>query len=106
MNGKDKRRAPRNNHNSVIEIFDVEGKVAASGRLIDFSTVGAAFTVGDPLVMPDKFHARMRFLDKGVLEVEARVVWTRREKNTTHYGIVFDSLKRVHPTGEFKGHRE
>ena len=105
MNGKDKRRAPRNKHNSVIEIFDVEGKVAASGRLVDFSTVGAAFSVGDPLVMPDKFRARLRFLDKGVLEAEARVVWTRRDRNITHYGIVFDSLKRVHPTGEFKGPR-
>jgi hypothetical protein len=105
MNGKDKRRAPRNRHNSVIEIFDVEGKVAVSGRLVDFSTVGASFSVGDPVVMPDKFRARLRFLDKGVLEAEARVVWTRREKNTTHYGIVFDLLKRVHPTGEFKGQR-
>ncbi|OGR43680.1 MAG: hypothetical protein A2X35_08435 [Elusimicrobia bacterium GWA2_61_42] len=105
MNGRDKRRAPRNKHNSVIEIFDVEGKVAASGRLIDFSTVGAAFTVGDPVVMPDKFRARLRFLDKGVLEAEARVVWIRREKNATLYGIVFDSLTRVHPTGEHKGPR-
>ena len=106
MNGKDKRRAPRNRHNSVIEIFDVEGKVAASGRLIDFSTVGASFSVGDPVVMPDKFRARLRFLDKGVLEAGARVVWTRRERNTTLYGIVFDSLNRVHPTGERKGPRD
>ncbi|MDO8806007.1 MAG: PilZ domain-containing protein [Elusimicrobiota bacterium] len=102
MNEKDKRRAPRNKHDSVIEIFNVEGKVAATGRLVDFSTAGASFTVGDPVVMPEKFRARLRFLDKGVIEVEARVVRTIREKNATHYGIKFDSLKTVHPTGERK----
>lgn len=105
MNGRDKRRAPRNNHNSVIEIFDAEGNVAATGRLIDFSDVGAAFSVGDPLVMPEKFRVRLRLLERGVLEAEARVVWTRRDKNITRYGIIFDSLSRVHPTGEFKGPR-
>ena len=97
MNGRDKRRAPRNRHNSVIEIFDVEGKVAASGRLIDFSTVGASFSVGDPVVMPEKFLARLRFLDKGVIEARGRLVWTRRDKNITRYGIEFDSLRTVRP---------
>jgi len=105
MNGKDKRRAPRNKHDSVIEIFDAEGKVAATGRLVDFSTVGASFSVGDPVVMPEKFRARLRFIDKGVLEAEARVVRITREKNFTHYGIKFDSLRNVYPTGELKGPR-
>jgi hypothetical protein len=95
MNGRDKRRAPRNNHNSVIEIFDVEGRVAAAGRLIDYSSVGASFSVGDPVVMPESFRARLRFLDKGVIEVEARLVWTRRDRNITRYGIAFDSHKVV-----------
>lgn len=105
MNGKDKRRAPRNKHDSVIEIFDAEGKVAATGRLVDFSTVGASFSVGDPVVMPEKFRARLRFIDKGVLEAEARVVRITREKNSTHYGIKFDSLRNIYPTGELKGPR-
>ncbi|OIN99212.1 MAG: hypothetical protein COX65_00040 [Elusimicrobia bacterium CG_4_10_14_0_2_um_filter_56_8] len=102
MNGKDKRRAPRARHDSVIEIFNVEGKVAATGRLVDFSKVGASFSVGNPVVMPDKFRARLRFLDKGVIEVEAHVVRTTREKNSTYYGIKFDSYKNVYPTGEKK----
>ncbi|MCM2266966.1 MAG: PilZ domain-containing protein [Elusimicrobiales bacterium] len=102
MNGKDKRRAPRSLRDSVIEIFDAEGNVAATGRLIDFSDTGASFFVGDPLVMPERFRARLRFLDRGVLDARARVVWMRRDKNMTRYGIAFDSLKRVHPTGEFK----
>jgi hypothetical protein len=99
MNGRDKRRAPRKAHNSVIEIFDVEGRVAASGRLIDYSNVGASFSVGDPVVMPDSFRARLRFLDKGVIEVEAKLVWTRRDRNVTRYGIAFDSVKLVRPPG-------
>jgi len=100
MNGRDKRRAPRDRHNSVIEIFDVEGHVAATGRLVDFSTVGAAFSVGDPVVMPEVFRARLRFLDRGVIEVKARVVWIKTDKNITRYGIKFDSLTRVRPAGE------
>jgi hypothetical protein len=96
-NGRDKRRAPRNRHNSVIEILDAEGKVAASGRLVDFSSVGASFSVGEPVVMPDTFTARLRILDKGVMEADARLVWTRRDRNLTLYGIAFNSLKVVRP---------
>jgi hypothetical protein len=106
MDGKENRRAPRHRHDSVIEIFDVEGKVAATGRLQDFSEVGASFIVGDPVVMPDRFRARLRLMDRGVLDAKAHVVWIKREKNMTRYGIAFDSLKRVHPTGEFKGPRD
>ncbi|MEK7720846.1 MAG: PilZ domain-containing protein [Elusimicrobiota bacterium] len=97
MNEKDKRRAPREKHDSVIEIFDAGGKFAVSGRLTDFSTSGAAFSVADPGVIRKKFRARLRLLDTGVLEVEARVVRTRREKNATHYGIKFDSIKNISP---------
>lgn len=53
--------------------------------------------------MPERFRARLRLFGKGVLEAEARVVWIKREHNITRYGIVFDSLERVHPTGEYKG---
>lgn len=97
MDGKEKRRAPRSKHDSVIEIFNVEGKVACECRLIDFSQAGASFFSGVPIVMPDRFRVRLRFLDKGVLEAEARVAWTRRQKNATRYGIVFDSLKQIPP---------
>lgn len=103
MNGKDKRRAPRYPHDSVIEIFDAEGKVAATGRLKDFSKVGASFLVGDQAALPEKFRARLRFLERGVIEVEARVVRVTREKNATCYGIKFDSYEHVYPTGERKG---
>jgi len=71
--------------------------VAASGRLIDFSSIGASFSVGEPVVMPDTFKARLRLLDKGVMEAAARLVWTRRDRNITRYGIAFKSLKVVRP---------
>ncbi len=99
MDGKEKRRAPRSKHDSVIEIFNIEGKVACEGRLIDFSRVGAAFSSGVPIVLPDRFRVRLRFLDKGVFEAEARLAWMRRQKNSTRYGIVFDSLKHITPAG-------
>ena len=97
MDGKEKRRSPRAKHDSVIEIFNVEGKVACEGRLIDFSQAGASFSLGVPVVMPDSFRVRLRILDKGVLEARARVAWTRRQKNAMRYGIVFDSLERIPP---------
>lgn len=97
MNGKEKRRAPRARHDSVIEIFNVEGSVGATGRLVDFSTAGASFSVGDPVVMPEVFRARLRFFGQGVIEVQARVVWIRRDKNATHYGIKFESLTQLPP---------
>ena len=106
MADTDKRRAPRDKHDSVIEIFDADGKLAVTGRLVDFSATGAAFSLGNSVVIPEKFRARLRFLDKGVLEAEARVVRTSREKNATRYGVKFDSLKNIYPSGELKGPRQ
>jgi hypothetical protein len=102
MHGKDKRRAERNNHDSVIELFDEKGKFFASGRLTDFSELGASFSIAEPAALPEKFRARLRLLSKGVLEVEAQVVRTRKDRNTTHYAVKFNGVKRVHPTGELK----
>ena len=106
MADTDKRRAPRDKHDSVIEIFDAEGKLAVTGRLVDFSATGASFSLKNSIVIPEKFRARLRFLDKGVLEAEARVVRSSREQNSTRYGIKFENLKNIYPTGELKGPRQ
>ncbi len=102
MSERDKRQARRDKHDSVIEILDAGGKFSASGRLNDFSTTGASFSVSGAAPLPPKFRARLRLLDKGVLEVEARVVRVTKENNSTLYGVKFDSVKTVHPTGELK----
>lgn len=102
MNGRDKRQAPRDKHDSVIEILDAEGKFFTSGRLSDFSTTGASFSVSGAAALPEKFRARLRLLGKGVLEVEASVVRAAREKNVTRYAVKFESVKTIYPTGELK----
>lgn len=102
MNGKDKRQSAREDHDSVIEILDPSGKFSASGRLSDFSSTGASFSTSGAAPLPAKFRARLRLLGKGVLEVEASVVRTSKEKNATSYGVKFDSVKTVYPTGELK----
>lgn len=102
MGDKDKRQARRDKHDSVIEIFDAGGKFTASGRLSDFSTTGASFSVSGAAALPAKFRARLRLLGKGVLEVEARVLRVTKEKNSTLYGVKFESVKTVYPTGELK----
>ncbi|MDP2865591.1 MAG: PilZ domain-containing protein [Elusimicrobiota bacterium] len=102
MSERDKRQARRDKHDSVIEILDAAGKFSASGRLSDFSTTGASFSVSGGITVPEKFRARLRLLGKGVMEVEASVVRTTREKNATRYGVKFDSVKKIYPTGELK----
>lgn len=102
MGDKDKRQAARENHDSVIEILDADGKFSASGRLSDFSSTGASFSISGAVKIPEKFRARLRLLGKGVLEVEASVVRTSKEKNATYYGVKFDSVKTVYPTGELR----
>lgn len=102
MKEKDERQARRDKHDSVIEILDADGKFSASGRLSDFSDTGASFSVGGAVRIPEKFRARLRLLGKGVLEVEAGVVRVTKEKNATLYGVKFDSVKTVYPTGELK----
>lgn len=104
MPANDKRRASRACHDSVMEVFDNSGKnVSWSGRLMDCSISGARFCSKQLLAIGDKIKARLRLLDKGVLQISAHVVWSRKEENTSVYGIQFDSVKRVHPTGEIKG---
>jgi len=102
MNERDKRQARRDKHDSVIEILDAAGKFSASGRLSDFSTTGASFSVSGAAALPAKFRARLRLLDKGVLEVEAKVVRVTKENNSTLYAVKFESVKTVYPTGELK----
>ncbi len=99
MNGKDNRRAARTRYNAEIEICDETGEPAAYGRLIDYSAGGASFSVGEPLVMPAKFRARLKFPDRSVIEVMAHVVWTKTDKHVIRYGMKFDSLLQVRRPG-------
>ncbi|MBI4351086.1 MAG: PilZ domain-containing protein [Elusimicrobia bacterium] len=102
MSDKDKRQARRDKHDSVIEILDANGKFTASGRLSDYSETGASFTICAAAALPEKFRARLRLLGKGVLEVEARVIRTSCDKNAVCYGVKFEKVKTVYPSGELR----
>jgi hypothetical protein len=103
MSARDKRRAPRERHDSVIEIFDKDGKLIAwAGKLVNCSATGACFSAVRHLTVGDQVNARLRLLDKGALDISAHVVW-RLKKAVTHlYGIKFDYVQNVYPTGELK----
>jgi hypothetical protein len=101
----DKRRAQRDKHDSVVEILRPDGKLKATGRLADYSASGISFTSDAAFAKGDRFSARLRLLDKGVLEVTGEVVWVRKEGARVLYGVRFESVNRVHPTGEFKGEK-
>lgn len=100
--GIEKRRAKRNKHDSVVEILAPGGGLRGTGRLADYSASGIAFTSDSEFKKGDRLNARMRVLEKGVLDFTGEVVWVRTENNRTLYGIRFETVSRVHPTGELK----
>lgn len=98
----DKRRARRDKHDSVIELFDGAGKLKCTGRLSDFSKTGISFYSEKAFAKGEKMKARLRLLGKGVLDVAGEIVWARDDKGRKLYGVKFDSVENVHPTGELK----
>lgn len=105
IRNNDKRRAQRDKHDSVVEIFGEAGKLRGTGRLADYSASGISFTSEQAFAKGDKFTARLRLLEKGVLDVTGEVVWARKDGARGLYGVRFESVNRVHPTGELKGER-
>ncbi len=98
--GIEKRRARRDKHDSVVEIFDGSGKLKGTGRLADFSLSGISFSSEETFRKGEKLCARLRLLGKGVMEASGEVVWAREENNRRLYGVKFDSLRSIFPTGE------
>jgi hypothetical protein len=99
MSDKEKRRAPRASHDSVLEIYDSDGHlIIGIGRLVNFSNVGVCFSSTKVLEKGQKVFARIRLLKEGALEVSARVVWVKKRPNSMLYGIEFDTVQRIQPT--------
>lgn len=99
MRAKELRRAPRAQHDSVLEIYDDSGHlIIGIGRLVNFSNVGVCFSSAKVLRHGQKLHARMRLLKEGALETSAKVVWVKKLPHTLLYGIEFDSVQKIHPS--------
>jgi len=96
MNPKDKRRAARHRHDSVMEIYDESGHfIMGTGRLVNFSKAGVCIASSRALVPGERLRARLRLLKEGVLEVSARVVWFKKKPSTNLYGLAFDSVQKI-----------
>ena len=68
MAGKEKRKAPRRSHNSVVEIYDTAGHaIAEVAHLVDFSTVGACFSTPKVFTIGQELRIRLRLLREGRL---------------------------------------
>lgn len=103
MDWRHKQRAERVRNDSVLEVFDKDGKkLLWSGRLVDHSATGACFITEKTLAMGAQVHARMRIFGRGYVDITARVVRTGKKDKLNLYGIQYDSVKDVHPTGEKK----
>jgi len=96
MTSKEKRRAIRSKHDSVLEIDDAEGHfIIGVGRLVDFSNVGVCFSSTKALAKGERLRARLRLLKEGVLEISAHVVWIKERPNAKLYGLEFDSVQKL-----------
>src|SRR5689334_12894554 len=96
MNPKEKRRAVRTRHNSVLELYDREGHfITGIGRLVNFSKVGVCFATTKVLSIGERLRARLRLLKEGTLEVSASVVWAKKQPNTILYGLAFDTVQKI-----------
>jgi hypothetical protein len=93
MTGKDKRRAPRESHDSVLEFFDKSGKdIIGSARLHNVSTTGACFASTLDFKKGQTLMGRIRLFTEGVWDVTAHVRWRKSDQNAVLYGIQFDSV--------------
>ena len=96
MPSQENRRAPRRKHDSVLEIYDDDGRyITGLGRLIDISSVGVRFSTTQVLHKGDRVRARLRLLKEGVLTIVAYVIWTKKLAHTYQYGLHFDVIKRI-----------
>ncbi|MFA6435055.1 MAG: PilZ domain-containing protein [Elusimicrobiales bacterium] len=104
MPGREKRRAPRQKHDSVLELCDGSGNfISTVGHLVDFSTAGVCFSSTQVLNTGDLIRGRLRLLKEGLMYISGRVIWSRRKLNTNLYGIRFDYIKGVRPGAWDKG---
>ena len=98
MKGHENRRAPRADHDSIIEVFDADGDlIIGIGRLVNFSNAGVCISTTKVLEIGQKVTARIRLLREGAIEASARIVWSRKKPNSILYGIEFDSIRKIQP---------
>jgi hypothetical protein len=91
---QEKRRAPREPHDSVLEFRDGEGRLTGeTARLADFSARGARFASPRAFSKGARVRGRVRLFERGVFEVTGRVVRLRERENFTFYGVEFDSVR-------------
>ncbi|HVA65940.1 MAG TPA: PilZ domain-containing protein [Elusimicrobiota bacterium] len=96
MNSKEKRRAPRAKHDSVLEIHDGAGQVILNvARLVDVSANGACFSSTTVFPVGQEVAARLRLLKEGLLEIRGRIIWAKKKSNATLYGIAFETAKQT-----------
>jgi len=93
------RRSKRNNHNAAIEIFSPEGRLLGFGRLVEYSKTGASFQAESRLLEGDLVLARLRLFGEGIIDVTARIIWRKPEKNGVLVGVKFETVTRNYSTG-------
>ena len=96
MKTKDKRKAPRSRHDSVLEIYDDSGQLlSAVGKLVNVSRVGFCFSSTTPFSAGQKIKARIRLLKEGAMDTTGQVVWSRKKTNYVLYGVKLLSAAAV-----------
>ena len=97
MYKKNNRRFQREVHDSVLEAFSQSGRgpLLWTGKLLNFSMVGASFLTSKILNKGDYVFARIRIMNKGVMEISGKIIWSKRKSNLNLYGLEFESVKKA-----------
>ena len=97
MSKKNTRRAKREDHDSIMEVFSEpsRGQLLWTAKLFNFSTTGASFLTSKILDRGDFVFARIRIMGKGVIEISGKVIWVKKKSNLNSYGIKFESFKKA-----------
>jgi PilZ domain len=92
---KDGRRAARVPHDSVLELFDEEGRLVDAVRTLhDVSAVGVSFSSTEAFSKGERIRGRIRILGAGVREFKGRIARFKERENSTLYGVEFDAALR------------
>ena len=90
----EKRRSPRDKHDSVFEILDESGaRVTCVASLFDFSSSGASFRSTHVFAKGERLQARLHLLREGVLDIAGRIVRVKDVGNSTLYGVKFEAVR-------------
>src|SRR5437879_2147309 len=89
---QERRESPRTPSNAPLDLYDAKGRmIIGEGHFINVSERGAMVQSQKPLQPKKKIQLHVASARESPLQIQGRVVWTRKQRSGFTYGIRFDS---------------